>query len=315
MIITFFIFCLIFLCAFALYRLPLGAVLYPALVCLCVGAVAAAIDISKAKRKHKILCELENMRAELMEGLPARVAQDDEDYQNIIENLRKEIRANEEAFNGRFSDMADYYTVWAHQIKTPIASMRLTLQGEDSPLSRTISDDLFKIEQYVEMVLCYLRLDSDSTDYVITKYDTDKILKQAFRRFSGQFISKKLTLKYDETNFTALTDEKWLLFVIEQILSNAVKYTPAGGEICVFMKTPGILCIKDSGIGIAPEDLPRIFERGYTGLNGRTDKKASGLGLYLCRRICENLNHRIWAQSGRGTEIYLDLRSRKLETE
>ncbi len=315
LILTLLLFCLIFLCAFALYHLPVGAVLYPALVCLCTGAVIAAIDISKAKRKHETLCEIEKMRAELIDGLPERITQDDEDYQNIIENLRREIRTNEEAFNGRFGDMVEYYTVWAHQIKTPIASMRLTLQGEDSPLSRTISDDLFKIEQYVEMVLCYLRLDSDSTDYVIAKYDLDKILKQAFRRFSGQFISKKLKLNYAETEFTVLTDEKWILFVIEQILSNAVKYTPTGGGIRVFMETPGILCIQDSGIGIAPEDLPRIFERGYTGLNGRTDKKASGLGLYLCRRICDSLNHRIWAESDQGTVIYLDLRSRKLETE
>ena len=193
--------------------------------------------------------------------------------------------------------------------------MRLTLQNEDSPLSRTISDDLFRIEQYVEMVLCYLRLGSESTDYVIAKQDLDKLLKQAFRHFSGQFISKKLKLEYEETPFTALTDEKWLLFVIEQILSNAVKYTPSGGEIRVSMKTPGILCIKDTGIGIAPEDLPRIFERGYTGLNGRADKKASGLGLYLCKRICDNLSHRIWAESGEGTTVYLDLRSKKLETE
>lgn len=312
---TFLLFCLIFLCAFVLYHLPAGAVVYPAIVCLCIGTVISAVDLSKARRKHKTLCEIEKMRAELIEGLPERITQDDEDYQNIIASLRQEIKAEEEAFSSKFSDMVEYYTVWAHQIKTPIASMRLTLQNEDSPLSRTISDDLFRIEQYVEMVLCYLRLDSESTDYVIAKQDLDELLKQAFRRFSGQFISKKLKLEYEETPFTALTDEKWLLFVIEQILSNAVKYTPSGGEIRVSMKTPGILCIKDNGIGIAPEDLPRIFERGYTGLNGRADKKASGLGLYLCKRICDNLNHRIWAESGEGTAVYLDLRSKKLETE
>ncbi len=315
LILTFLLFCLIFLCAFVLYHLPAGAVVYPAIVCLCIGTLIAAVDLSKARHKHKTLCEIEKIRAELIEDLPERLTQDDEDYQNIIASLRQEIKAEEEAFSSKFSDMVEYYTVWVHQIKTPIASMHLTLQNEDSPLSRTISDDLFRIEQYVEMVLCYLRLDSESTDYVISKYDLDKLLKQAFRHFSGQFISKKLKLEYEKTLFTALTDEKWLLFVIEQILSNAVKYTPSGGEIRVSMKTPGILCIKDTGIGIAPEDLPRIFERGYTGLNGRADKKASGLGLYLCKRICDNLNHRIWAESGEGTAVYLDLRSKKLETE
>lgn len=315
-IIAFIVFFLVFLFAFALYDLPTGAVVYPALVCLCLGILAGAVDFKKAKRKHEMLCEIAKLSAELIKTLPNRVTQDDTDYQEIILHLKEEARLAEDRQNAKFADMVDYYTVWAHQIKTPIASMRLTLQNEDSPLARRISDDLFRIEQYVEMVLCYLRLDSDATDYVIQKYDLDKILTQAFRRFSGQFISKKLSLDYEPPEFTALTDEKWLLFVIEQVLSNSVKYTPPGGVISVSVQQ-GILCIKDNGIGIAPEDLPRIFERGYTGFNGRTDKKASGLGLYLCRRICRNLNHRIWAESGRegGTAVYIDLNSRKIETE
>lgn len=315
-IIAFIVFFLVFLFAFALYDLPTGAVVYPALVCLCLGILAGAVDFKKAKRKHEMLCEIAKLSAELIETLPNRVTQDDTDYQEIILHLKEEARLAEDRQNAKFADMVDYYTVWAHQIKTPIASMRLTLQNEDSPLARRISDDLFRIEQYVEMVLCYLRLDSDATDYVIQKYDLDKILTQAFRRFSGQFISKKLSLDYEPPEFTALTDEKWLLFVIKQVLSNSVKYTPPGGVISVSVQQ-GILCIKDNGIGIAPEDLPRIFERGYTGFNGRTDKKASGLGLYLCRRICRNLNHRIWAESGRegGTAVYIDLNSRKIETE
>ncbi len=315
-IIAFIVFFLVFLFAFALYDLPTGATVYPALVCLCLGILAGAVDFKKAKRKHEMLCEIAKLSAELIETLPNRVTQDDTDYQEIILHLKEEARLAEDRQNAKFADMVDYYTVWAHQIKTPIASMRLTLQNEDSPLARRISDDLFRIEQYVEMVLCYLRLDSDATDYVIQKYDLDKILTQAFRRFSGQFISKKLSLDYEPPEFTALTDEKWLLFVIEQVLSNSVKYTPPGGVISVSVRQ-GILCIKDNGIGIAPEDLPRIFERGYTGFNGRTDKKASGLGLYLCRRICRNLNHRIWAESGRegGTAVYIDLNSRKIETE
>ena len=315
-IIAFIVFFLVFLFAFALYDLPTGAVVYPALVCLCLGILAGAVDFKKAKRKHEMLCEIAKLSAELIETLPNRVTQDDTDYQETILHLKEEARLAEDRQNAKFADMVDYYTVWAHQIKTPIASMRLTLQNEDSPLARRISDDLFRIEQYVEMVLCYLRLDSDATDYVIQKYDLDKILTQAFRRFSGQFISKKLSLDYEPPEFTALTDEKWLLFVIEQVLSNSVKYTPPGGVISVSVQQ-GILCIKDNGIGIAPEDLPRIFERGYTGFNGRTDKKASGLGLYLCRRICRNLNHRIWAESGRegGTAVYIDLNSRKIETE
>ena len=212
--------------------------------------------------------------------------------------------------------MIDYYTVWAHQIKTPIASMRLHLQNEDSALSRTLTSDLHRIEQYVEMVLTFLRLNSESTDYVIKEYDLDKIIKGAVKKFSSDFISRKLSLVYEPLNTTVITDEKWLSFVIEQVLSNALKYTPTG-SIIITLENKKVLRIRDTGIGIAPEDLPRVFENGYTGYNGRVDKKASGIGLYLCKRICDNLGHAITARSivGLGTIIDIDLAQRKLEVE
>ena len=165
------------------------------------------------------------------------------------------------------------------------------------------------------MVLAYLRLDSESGDYVFRKYDLDTILKRSVRRFSGDFIAKKIQLDYSPVGRTVVTDEKWLSFVIEQILSNALKYTPSG-SVSIFMDGD-ILKIKDTGIGIAPEDLPRIFEKGYTGYNGRTDMHASGIGLYLCRRICENLSIAISAESkpGAGTTVMLDMSQYRLRAE
>lgn len=160
-----------------------------------------------------------------------------------------------------------------------------------------------RIEQYVDMVLGYLRLDSDFTDYVIQEYDLDDIVKPAVKKFAGQFIRKKLQLDYRPLHTKAVTDEKWLQFVLEQVISNALKYTEAGRITIEMEHGPGteenssVLCIRDTGIGIAPEDIPRIFEKGYTGYNGRSDKKASGIGLYLCRRICSNLGHTITANS------------------
>ena len=194
--------------------------------------------------------------------------------------------------------------------------MRLHLQNEDSALSRTLTSDLHRIEQYVEMVLTFLRLNSESTDYVIKEYDLDKIIKSAVRKFSADFIGRKLSLVYEPVNTTVITDEKWLSFVIEQVLSNALKYTPAG-SITITLENEKTLRIRDTGIGIAPEDLPRIFENGYTGYNGRTDKKASGIGLYLCKRICNNLGHTITARSmvDVGTIIDIDLLQTKLEVE
>ena len=118
---------------------------------------------------------------------------------------------------------------------------------------------------------------------------------------------RKLTLDYKPVDVSVVTDEKWLLFVIEQLLSNALKYT-LSGSVSIYLEAPRTLCIADTGIGIAPEDLPRIFERGYTGINGRDDKKASGIGLYLCRRICRSLGHSITASSSEnGTVIRIDM--------
>lgn len=263
-----------------------------------------------------MLMEIQEFSDVVLDLFPERYTVEGEDYQRIIGLLQQEYRELENRMNMRYSDMVDYYTVWVHQIKTPIASMRLNLQNEDSPLSRKVSEDLFRIEQYVEMVLCYLRLDSDATDYVFREYDLDEIVKPVVRKFAGQFISRKLRLNYQPLDVKVITDEKWLAFVIEQVLSNALKYTRTGG-ITIEMERPKTLCIRDTGIGIAAEDLPRIFERGYTGYNGRRDKKASGIGLYLCKRICRNLGHIITASSSldSGTVIRIRLDQVKVEME
>ena len=129
-------------------------------------------------------------------------------------------------------------------------------------------------------------------------------------------IRKKLRLVYEPVGRSALTDEKWLSFVLEQVLSNAIKYTSEGG-VTIRLDEPLTLVVEDTGIGVAPEDLPRIFERGYTGLNGRADKSATGIGLYLCRAVMRKLGHEIAAESepGRGTRIRLMLEAAKLEVE
>lgn len=313
----FFLFVAIFLAAFFLYGLPMEAVLYPLAVCLVIGLICLAADMARARRKHETLKRLAGLPAAVLTGFPEAETCDDRDYQEIIRLLRKELADLENGMDRRYADMIEYYTLWAHQIKTPIAAMRLTIQNEDSALSRQISDDLFRIEQYVEMVLMFLRLDSDTNDYVIQEYDLDGIVRQAARRFSGQFIHKKIRLRYEPARAKVITDEKWLLFVIEQALSNAVKYTPPGGTVTIDLETPKTLRISDTGIGIAPQDLPRIFEKGYTGCNGRADKRASGIGLYLCRRVCDALGHTITASAspGKGTVIRLGLEQRKIEAE
>ena len=299
----------IFALTFALYDLPRGAVLYPALLCAALWLRLALAVILCAKKKLETFSLIAERAEALNESmLPAAKTFDDEDYGKLIAlliELRESMRGRMQA---DFADTLDYFTVWAHQIKTPIAAMRLKLQSEDSPLSRRLRGELARVEQYVEMAMVFLRLDTDSTDYVFRETDLDALVRGAVRRFSAEFIDRRLRLEYEGTDAKVLTDEKWLCFVLEQILSNALKYTPEG-TISIYVEGEKTLCVADTGIGIAPEDLPRIFEKGYTGQVGRQDKTASGLGLYLCRRICTALGHGIGAQSepGKGTVIKLDL--------
>ena len=310
------VFCFIFAVSFLLYHLPIGAVIYPALLCAALGILIMVFDFLRVKREHEALNSIRSISDVIAESLPKIDGVKDEDYQQILRLLSEEHNNYRTQTNRKYADMIDYYTVWAHQIKTPIASMRLHLQNEDSALSRKLTSDLHRIEQYVEMVLTFLRLNSESTDYVIKEYDLDKIIKSAVRKFSADFIGRKLSLVYEPVNTTVITDEKWLSFVIEQVLSNALKYTPAG-SITITLENEKTLRIRDTGIGIASEDLPRVFENGYTGYNGRADKKASGIGLYLCKRICNNLGHTITARSmvDVGTIIDIDLLQTKLEVE
>ena len=317
----------IFAFTFWMYGITVAAVLYPALVCMVIMAAAFAVmacsEYGKWKNMQEILQRAVGDDSEFVKILDTaeirkQVNTTDEienELLEIIERLKNGGMRLNDSMNIKYSDMVDYYTMWVHQIKTPIASMHLILQKEDSEDSRRLRAELFRVEQYVQMVLCFLRLDSDFTDYVIKEYMVDDIIRPAVRRLAPQFIMKKLSLEYEQTDEVALTDEKWLGFVVEQVLSNAVKYTSAGS---ISIKCDGDrLVISDTGIGIAAEDLPRIFDKGYTGFNGRADRKASGIGLYLCRRICDNLGHSIKVESaaGQGTTITIGLRRNKLEVE
>ena len=305
---VFFCFSAVFLLSFFLCGIPLAPVLYPAGRCALLGGIVLVCGFFREKKRHRALECIRSHADALSLPLPPSDTIVEDDYRGIVLRLCEQQRELCHENAQRYNSMMEYYTVWAHQIKTPISAMRLNLQNEDSEFSRMLSSDLFRIEQYSEMVMAFLRLDSDSTDYVIRKHPIDPIVRQSLRKFAGEFIARKLRLEYSPPDFSAVTDEKWLAFVIEQLLSNALKYTRSGC-ISVYSEAPSVLCIRDTGIGIAPEDLPRIFENGFTGQNGREDKKASGLGLWLCRRVCLRLGHGLSAESvpGKGTVMRLNL--------
>lgn len=312
----FVLFTLIYFLLFVLYALPAQSVLYGAALCIFAGIFFFVPDFLRDCRKQEQLSRLRHEVGITLEHLPPAACEMEQRYQELLRELFALKQQYIDQSNRQYQDLLEYYTIWVHQIKTPIAAIGLLLQREDTSLTREVRQELGRVEQYVEMVLAVLRLNSDSTDYVIREYDLDAMLKQVLRKHASWFIGRKIQLRYQPLCCKVITDEKWLVFVLEQVLSNALKYTKSG-SICITLEEPKILCITDTGIGIAPDDLPRIFEKGYTGYNGRRDKKASGIGLYLCRRILDRLGHRITAESaiGRGTTVRIDLNQQGLEVE
>ena len=303
--ILWFLCCGVFAVVFSGYSLPVEAVFYAGGIALLFSVTFVIVDAVRYARRISKLSECAEEVTISLEKLPASNSKLEKLYLDMIQLLFEQKSKIEEESTEKSADLSDYYTVWAHQIKTPIAAARLLLQSGEYD-SDEMSEQIQKIEEYTEMAMCYARLSSESTDFVIREYSVDELVKKTVLKFSSMFLRKELALSVKPSGLTVVSDEKWLGFVIGQIISNALKYTNSGGvEI---YSEENSLCIKDTGIGISLEDLPRIFEKGYTGLNGRIDDKASGIGLYLCDKICRRLGHSITAESSdNGTVIKIDL--------
>ena len=296
----------LFTAVLLLYRAPLEGALYGLLLCLMLGLCFLTAGFLRYRRRHRALQRTILQLDGGLPSLPEPMDAIEADYQqmlSILEDDRRRILANAD----RDRDRAEtFYTAWVHQIKTPMAAMGLLLQSGE-PDTALLKGELFSMEKYVDLVLTYQRLGSDATDLVLKECDLDAVIRSAVKEYARLFIIKKLTLSFAPTGLTVLTDEKWLGFVIGQLLSNALKYTQKGG-VSIYARERSLV-IEDTGMGIPASELPRIFERSFTGENGRAERGTTGLGLYLCRRACDLLGHGITAESevGQGTKVILDL--------
>lgn len=310
---------------FFLYNLPSDALNYGFLLVLVLAGILFFIDFCEFYKRHKELVLVEKNMQDALLDLPEPDTLIENDYQDLLdklEEIRRKLKSEELIFR---QEMQDYYGMWVHQIKTPISVMRMLLQTmeEEYPEEKKLRElkaELFRIEQYVEMVLTYLRMEDMASDLKLESYSLDELIRASIRKYSQMFILKKIRLEYKTLNQMVITDKKWFCFVIEQILSNALKYTEKGGTIQIFTKQESgqlWLVIEDNGIGIWEEDLPRVFERGFTGYNGRADKKSTGIGLYLCKRIMVRLRHQIRIESkvGVGTQVFLGVTREELHPE
>lgn len=289
-----------------LYDINVEVFCYSLVCCLLVGLIASILDYASYKKSYQNLEFLKNTLLNDLESLPGTQDSLILYYRETIEKLFIELEATKNSNNQKQTAIIDYYSMWVHQIKTPISTLQFML--ENDMLEKTkLEQELFKIERYVEMVLTYVRLGSESTDYVFGKIDISEIVNDLLKKYATLFITKKITLDYVSQETFIVSDKKWLSFAVEQILSNAIKYTKSGGTIKIVLKDNSIEII-DNGIGIKEEDLPRIFEQGFTGFNGRYEKKSSGIGLYLCKKILDNLGHeiKITSKINNGTKVEIN---------
>lgn len=297
------VFIFIFVLIFYLYNLPFEALFYSGLLCFVAALIVSIIDFNNYRKSYIDLKYLETNILSSMEDLPKGLDIRVEYYQKIIERLHNEVERLKIEDNKKTEDLADYYSMWIHQIKTPIAAMNFLLDNEETDV-KVFKQELFKIERYVEMVLTYIRLGSETSDYVITSIDLDEVVRENIKKYATLFINKKIKLNYVSHETYVISDKKWFGFAFEQLLSNAIKYTKSGGEISINISESELI-IEDNGIGIHEEDLPRIFEQSFTGLNGRYEKKSSGLGLYLCKKTLDKLQHKIEiiSEVNKGTKV------------
>ena len=251
-----------------------------------------------------ILVEMQVYRQEILYGereaqSPLEIA-----LAEKLEAREMELYQQRSDAERKLTDLLDYYTLWVHQIKTPIAASQLLVaEVADRQLKQQLEQEIFKIDSYTNLVLQYLRLESFHDDLVLKQVQIEDLVKEIIRKYALFFIQKGLNVNLHDLDKEIVTDKKWLLVVIEQIISNSLKYTKEGG-LEIYMEGQE-LCIKDTGIGIKNSDVLRVFERGFSGYNGRLTQQSSGLGLYLSKKISEELGHQIRIESevGKGTIV------------
>jgi signal transduction histidine kinase len=317
-------------CIHLLYMYLIGArkqdVVYAAVLDAMIIIITVLAGFLGYSSKVKALSNALERPVEEQAQLPEAADDVEMLYHRLLENQSIARSESESSAAIRQSQMRDYYSMWVHQIKTPISAMKLLLEAEREELGQLICDDeqsqcllsdnmdsfedeLFRIEEYVSMALQYQRVSSTENDFVLEKVSVDGVIRDTIKKYAKNMIRRHIGMNYSGTVQEVYTDGKWLAFILEQLLSNAIKYTPQG---VVTIETAEekdrfFITIKDTGIGIKAEDLPRVFEKGYTGYNGHADKKATGIGLYLCRQMADKLGHTIRMESeiGKGTKVWI----------
>lgn len=256
------------------------------------------------KQKQLELLATKDLQLNSLIFFPKTESLSEKTYQDALRLVLDAKNEQQEALQQSQKEMLDDFGLWLHQIKTPVAALDLLIQsGQLEP--RTMKNELFKINEYLQMILNYMRQNLEQTDLVFQQFAIDKVIKTVVKKYATFFSQKNLSLELENLTGTVYSDQKWLIFILEQIIFNAIKYTKNGTISITFEKNQ--LTIQDTGMGIRSEDLPRVFEKGYTGMNGREQQRASGLGLYLSQQAANKLGCQLYIESQvkKGTKVFI----------
>ncbi|WP_195937877.1 sensor histidine kinase [Romboutsia sp. 1001713B170131_170501_G6] len=228
---------------------------------------------------------------------------------NILKSSNRNMQEHVKYFKNMQSEYQEYIETWVHEIKTPIASLMLIMENHEYNIPNSMKYEVKKIENYIDQVLYYSRSNDVSKDYIIKNFNLENIVRCVIRKNASDFINKRVGIDIKEVNFNVYSDEKWVEFILNQIINNAIKYSRENeGKVSINAiknKNNIILSIKDNGVGISEKDIDRVFEKGFTGENGRIFGKSTGIGLYLCKKLCDKLGLgiNIVSKQQEGTEI------------
>jgi len=302
------IFVAIMMIASANERYDFADLVYTLAGCFGLAALYLLYDYFKRRNHCRILNELvKDMTDDEWLRLPRSHEREHQLYQEIIGKIQRRKEKELEKFYEEHQDFQDFIMSWIHEVKLPITACYMLIQNSAGKavdeLADKLEDEVRKIEHLVEQALYYSRIDSFSRDYLISEVPVHQIVRSSVKKYAKLFISKRIRFTMPEEELWVHSDSKWLGYIIDQMIANSLKYTDDHGTIaCTFEEDPKEkrLILRDSGIGINPEDIDRVFEKGFTGATGRTKRKSTGLGLYLANQMALKLGHRLSVQSEKG---------------
>lgn len=283
-------------------------ILYINVVCFIMLVTYILAGYSMKNRFYKELRAVIHASGDnLLNALPKARSYEQKLYAELLQKLYEQQNAKLERIYADRKENLEYITSWVHEIKTPIAAGRLVIENSTEKqmedVLSSLREELDKIEEKVEQALYNSRADEFAKDYMIGEIAMNEVVKAVVKKHAKTFINKKIGVEIHNTDLEVVTDKKWLFYILDQILSNSLKYTPSEGKIIimgVMREKEKQLLIKDNGIGIKEEDIARVFEKGFTGEVGRQDYKATGMGLYLARKLAHKLGHDISIESSFG---------------